>query len=149
MDDEYAEITRQLAVLMRRVGRLHAAGDDLVDRSAYFVLGRLVNGGPARLSALAAELALDLSVVSRQVATLEAAGLVDRAPDPADRRASLITASEAGVEAFDRKRERFVALLRAALKDWSAADRRQFAQLFARFNEAMISTHGSDAWVRR
>ena len=38
------------------------------DRAAYLLLGRIAVDGPGRLSTLAGDLCVDLSVVSRQVA---------------------------------------------------------------------------------
>ncbi len=142
-DDEYQAIGRQLGLFFRRADRFHqsiqldACGRPL-ERAAYGVLARIVSGEPAaRLSALAADLCVDLSTVSRQVAALEAAGLVRRTPDPTDRRASLIEATETGAEVFARNREKWLGALRGLLADWTLAERQEFARLFARLNDAM------------
>jgi DNA-binding MarR family transcriptional regulator len=141
--NEYAAIGRELGMFLRRVNRMHdKRGDSPIagpDRAAYALLGRVAADGPARLSALAGEMCVDLSVVSRQVAALEAAGLVARSPDPADGRASLIAVTEAGKELFDRKREKFQALLRTLLVDWSPAERAEFARLLGLFNAAFAA----------
>jgi DNA-binding MarR family transcriptional regulator len=108
-----------------------------LERAAYGLLGRIAGGGPARLSALAADLCVDLSTVSRQVAALEAAGLVRRASDPSDRRASLIEPTETGAKVFAQNREKWLGALRELLADWTVGERREFARLFARLNEAM------------
>jgi len=93
-ENEYAAIGRELGMFLRRVNRLHDKRSDSPvegpDRAAYALLGRVAADGPLRPSALAGDMCVDLSVVSRQVAALEAAGLVARSSDPADRRASLI-----------------------------------------------------------
>jgi DNA-binding MarR family transcriptional regulator len=142
-DDEYGAIGRELGMLMRRVQRMQDRRSDPgqpgLDRAAYLLLGQLVWEGPDRLSALAAEMCVDLSAVSRQVAALEAAGFVTRTPDPADRRASRIAATEAGTELFLKKRDRFLALLRTLLAGWTAAERANFADLMSRFNRAMAA----------
>jgi DNA-binding MarR family transcriptional regulator len=103
------------------------------------LLGRISTDGPARLSRLAGDMCVDLSVVSRQVAALEAAGLVKREHDPADRRASVITTTDLGADYFNRKREHFRALLRTLLADWTPAERAEFARLMGRFNGAMAA----------
>jgi DNA-binding MarR family transcriptional regulator len=140
-DIEYAAISRELGMFLRRFLRMHEKRGDPdhhgLDRAAFMLLGRIVGEGPARLSTLAADMCVDLSVVSRQVAALEAAGLVERTADPADRRASLITATDTGAKVFARKRERLLSQLRGMLSDWSSAERREFARLFAKFNDAI------------
>src|SRR5262249_30867819 len=61
-NDVHAQIGRQLGLFLRRADRLHAdlrldrPGLDL-ERAAYLLLGRIVAGGPARLSTLADDLA--------------------------------------------------------------------------------------------
>jgi DNA-binding MarR family transcriptional regulator len=141
--DEYAPIARELGMFLRRWSRMPDKRADAhghgLDRAAYLLLGRIVLDEPGRLSTLAGELCVDLSVVSRQVAALEAAGLVTRAPDPGDRRASVITATDAGVELFRRRREQFLVLLRTLLTDWSPAEREEFARLLGRFNGALAA----------
>lgn len=141
--DEYAAISRELGQFMRRMTRVQSKRADpdgpALDRAAFQLLHRLVADGPARLSTLATDMVVDLSVVSRQIAALEAAGLVVRASDPADRRASLIAASDAGTDLFNRKRARFQEWLRTMLADWTEDERTEFARLMKRFNEAMAS----------
>jgi DNA-binding MarR family transcriptional regulator len=141
--DEYAAIGRELGQFMRRMTRVQSKRADpdgpALDRAAFQLLHRLVADGPARLSTLATDMVVDLSVVSRQIATLEAAGLVVRTSDPADRRASLIAASDAGTDLFNRKRARFQQWLRTMLADWTERERTEFARLMARFNEAMAA----------
>jgi DNA-binding MarR family transcriptional regulator len=141
--DEYAAISRELGMFLRRATRLHDKRGDQhgngLDRAAYMLLGRVAADGPLRPSALAELVCVDLSVVSRQVSALQAAGLVARSPDPGDRRASLIAATEAGMELFARKREKFQALLRTLLADWSSGDRADFARLLGQFNAAFAA----------
>lgn len=146
-EDECTAIGRQLGIFLRRADRLHGDvrsgdGEPRLERAAFILLARIATGGPMRLSALAAEMCVDLSVVSRQVAALEAAGLVARTPDPSDGRASLIGATDKGAAVFARKRDRFVGALRELLADWSPAERREFARLLTRFNDAIAARSG-------
>ena len=88
--------------------------------------------GPARLSEVAVCLDLDLSTVSRHVAAFESAGLVTRTVDSDDARARRVELTELGhrvVEAVSSERRR---RLNAALKTWSAVDRRHLADLLGR-----------------
>src|SRR3954451_13952032 len=140
--DDIIAIGRQIGLFFRRAERFHHdvhldhAGKPL-ERAAYGVLGRIASGGPERLSTLAKDICVDLSTISRQVAALEAAGLVRRTPDPGDRRASLIEATQTGAEVFAQNREKWLGALRDLLCDWTAAERQEFARLFARLNQAM------------
>jgi DNA-binding MarR family transcriptional regulator len=142
-DDEYTMLGRELSMFIRRWTRLRERRTDQygygLDRAAFAVLAHVVFDGAARLSALAAGMCVDLSVISRQVAALEAAGLVARTRDPADRRASLIVATEAGMELTERKREQFVTLLRKLLDDWTPDERAEFARLMGRLNGALTA----------
>src|SRR3954452_10091546 len=97
--DDIIAIGRQIGLFFRRAERFHHgihldhAGKPL-ERAAYGVLGRIASGGRDRLWTLAKDICVDLSTISRQVAAREAAGLVRRRTDPADRRPSLIEATE-------------------------------------------------------
>jgi DNA-binding MarR family transcriptional regulator len=144
--DDYLEIGRQFGVFLRRADRFYCdlkvgQGFDL-EKAAYALLGRIVTGGPARLSGLADDMGLDLSTISRQVAALEAAGLVVRTTDSADRRASVIAASETGSEVLLRNQAIWQSALKELLADWTPTERSEFARLFARLNES-IATHSS------
>jgi DNA-binding MarR family transcriptional regulator len=142
-EDEYAVIGRQLVMFLRRWHRMQdKRGGSLgpgLDRTAFMLLSYIAKSGTARLSTLAGEMCVDPSVVSRQVAALEAAGLITRTGDPADRRASVITTSPAGAELFEHHRERFAALLRTLLDDWTPAERADFGRLLGRFNGALAA----------
>ena len=145
--DDYLQIGRQFGLFLRRADRFYCdlkigdAGISL-DRAAYLLLGRIVTDGPARLSVLADDLQLDLSTISRQVAALEAAQLVARTPDSADRRASVIAATEIGTDVYSRNKDIWLAALRDLLADWSPSERSEFARLFTRFNESIAAHAG-------
>lgn len=141
-DAEYAAIGRELSTFVRRTIRMQDKRGDPsgLDRAAYHLLARVALEGPGRLSTIAVDMGVDLSVVSRQVAALEAAGLLIRTPDPADRRASRIAATDAGLDLFARKRAQLATKLRTILADWTEAERIEFARLMRRFNEA-LSAH--------
>jgi len=140
--NEHVAIAHELGVFLRRVERFWAgfrAGKDgpVLERGAYLLLAQLASDGPRRLSTIAEDVCLDLSTVSRQVASLEAAGLVSRTTDPADRRAILVAVTQAGDEVLARNRELRQAALRDLLADWEPTERMQFVRLFGRFNDAM------------
>lgn len=104
-----------LTALKRDISRL-AGFDHPVGLVPLAVVNRLA---PARVKDVARELHVDFSVASRQVAALEAAGYISREPDPADRRAQLVTVTGDGLAALDRAHERIVGVFSAALERWS------------------------------
>ncbi len=76
-----------------------------VSASGSHALDALSRIGSVSLNRLAAELFLDKSTTSRIVTSLERDGLVERAPDPDDRRAVLVGITGAGREIRERIRE--------------------------------------------
>src|ERR671929_457995 len=83
-------------VVARTARRLRQeAGADL-SPSLVSALSSIDRHGPLTPSELAAHERVQRPTATRVLARLEDAGLVDRAPDPADRRSSLISASADG-----------------------------------------------------
>jgi DNA-binding MarR family transcriptional regulator len=120
--------------------RLHGpSGYTVLDRPAYQALWRIVEEGPVRPTTLAGMLEVDLSVVSRQVRSLEDAGFVQRQTDPQDARAALVSATEAGREAFERTKQQRTEVLEEVLSGWPEADRESFIVLLSRFNDQLES----------
>jgi DNA-binding MarR family transcriptional regulator len=72
-----------------------------------------------RPSAVAEELRITQSALSRQVAHAESLGYLQRTPDPEDGRATLLSLTESGSEALRIHREAQLARLRSAISDWS------------------------------
>jgi DNA-binding MarR family transcriptional regulator len=152
--DDHVVIGRQLGLFLRLVERMYADlketanGLDL-DRAAYTLLARIAGEGPARLTTLADDVRLDLSTVSRQVAALEAAGLVTRTTDSSDRRAWVIQATPSGAATFSRNREIWVATMRELFADWTDEERAEFARLFTRLNEAISARNEARGWEHK
>ena len=149
---EYTELDRlsgELFRLTRLIERVHARyaarWSDGVERAAYLLLVRLVTDGPIRLSALAAAVHSDTSTVSRQVTQLVKLGLVERRADPADGRACLLAATEAGEEHFQVKRRLGNESFEALLDGWSDRDRRRLRELVSRFNDDFEHYHLEDS----
>jgi DNA-binding MarR family transcriptional regulator len=141
-DELHLIIGRQLGQFMRRSDRFYTEvkfGGLELERSAFLLLGRINVGGPARLSRLAEDSCLEPSTISRQVAALEAAGLVARTTDTSDRRASVIAATPEGERVYLRSKEVWLGALRDLLADWTPAERSEFARLFTKFNDAIAA----------
>ncbi|NJR80076.1 MarR family winged helix-turn-helix transcriptional regulator [Sphingomonas corticis] len=94
--------------------RLLAASDVKLDRALFPLLSRLALHEPMNTVELANLVGRDHSVVSRQVAKLEALELVERVPDERDRRARLLKPSAAGRELLAR--------VAVARRRWMEAD---------------------------
>ena len=98
--DATVRVLSELALLgpvRREIGRITGDGP----RAGGAVLWHLGKESPLRLSDLAGALHVDLSVASRQVAELVAEGLVERRPDPQDRRACQLHLTGSGRTALD------------------------------------------------
>jgi DNA-binding MarR family transcriptional regulator len=142
-------VSKSLARLERELGRLvhrldkvqlkNATGDETtqLERSSYLILRILHDAGPLRLSALAAQLGLDNSTVSRQVHVLKDHGLVERIDDPEDGRAFLLKVSETGGERFRQTRNSRRSVLLARLNEWDAQDLTDLARLLGKYNDSM------------
>lgn len=145
MDHANSQIEQQMTVLLRRVQRIHistSSGEMDLDRSAYGIMARLADDGPQRLGALASGFGLDPSTITRQVQSLEKAGLASRQTDPADRRASILELTTEGREVLKQTREYRRERLHAVLSDWTDQDRQEFGRLLAKFNESMDTLLG-------
>lgn len=92
--------------------------------AAVMLLSEIERRGESRLSDLAKHRMVGLPVISRQVAELAAAGLIDRRPEPKDGRASLVRVSEEGARQLAHWRRLQVDFLREALAGWNEQDLR-------------------------
>src|SRR4029079_6426222 len=121
-----------------------------------YVLGVLLERGPQRVGEIAQALGTDPSTVSRKVAALVDAGLVERRVDPADGRAHLLAGTTAGEQrcahrprpptaaaaqcGCDVCRHR-IALVASVLSGWPEDSRRQLATLLGQFADG-LQEHG-------
>jgi DNA-binding MarR family transcriptional regulator len=140
MDEANRKVEQQMTVLLRRVQRIHLStsdGDVTLERSAYGIMCQLADEGPQRLGALAAAFGLDPSTITRQVKSLEDAGLAARTTDATDRRASILDLTAEGREILDSTRLHRRTRLYEAMSDWTPAERSEFGRLLERFNAAV------------
>lgn len=143
-EDSTRDATEALFVAIARMVRLlKRVPGTSIDPALQYVLHAISGREPLRLSDLAALVQLDVSTVSRHARALEDVGYVLRTVDPDDRRASLLSTTEAGrqvlEEIFDRRR----ALLDTALAAWSEEDRRDLARLLTRLSDDLDSSSPS------
>ncbi|TCK27442.1 MarR family winged helix-turn-helix transcriptional regulator [Pseudonocardia endophytica] len=131
------DVVRELFLLVRQVKRSaeRHRPEMVVDMAGYHVLVYLNVEGPQRAGELAAAFHSDPSTVSRQVAGLVKAGLVERRADPGDGRASILAATDEGVRVIETERRRRARVIAAVLGGWSAEDRAALTGLLARFRD--------------
>lgn len=118
---------------------MEEAGLDL-DPAFLPLLVRLGAGGAAGVVELAGQFGRDHSTMSRQLARLEAAGLIVRSASETDgrvRTARVTLRGEEAVTALSAARRR---LLDRALADWAPGERETLTRLLGRFADAMKST---------
>lgn len=108
-----SELAARLAslgtVLQRQLARADA-GDGL-SRARLSALSLLVLGGPRTLGGLAASEGVRPPTMTRLVHAMEADGLLERRPNPADGRSIIVAATPAGEAALDLGRARQLAPL--------------------------------------
>lgn len=138
-DEAALELLRQL----RLAGQLQHAWMSQSARlfqlhpASTLLLADLAAHGECRLSDLAKRKMVDISVVSRQIGQLTAAGLVDRRPAPEDGRAALVRVSEYGHAELKRMRKAYLVLFRTALSDWAESDVAALASTIGSMNDAL------------
>ncbi|MCO5968557.1 MarR family winged helix-turn-helix transcriptional regulator [Actinoallomurus soli] len=137
-DQAYNALEHELGVLLRRAralsaGMMREVHPDL-DPAAYGLLVGLRECAPARPSDLADYFKVGKATMSRQLKVLEGLGLIERRPDPDDRRAHLFDLTPEGRCRMDAvsaaRQESFHQLLGA----WPEEDVRVLATMLARFN---------------
>lgn len=129
LEQEIAVLARLLEALNRR--RLYP-----LERSHYLLLLQLAQG-PRRIGDLSKTLALDATTVTRQVAAMEARGLVTRQADPEDRRSALVVQTPEGKTCAAEMRETRKRRIARLVASWDRAEVARFAGYLGRFNDAL------------
>lgn len=108
-------------VLGRLIRRLRAEHGFSLAQGA--VLGRLDREGPQSVSDLAGKERMRPQSMAQTVSDLENEGLVERSPDPDDRRRALISLAEGGRELLAASRQRREGWLERAIEELPDEDR--------------------------
>ena len=134
-------IELEVGALIRRVRRVIAeraqAVHECLQPATFLLLNHLAEKGPLRASTLADHFAMDKASVSRQVQHLLDLGLVDRTPDPADGRATLLSVSDEGLRRLKDVSSHRRKLLDERLADWTDEELADFATVLARYNATL------------
>jgi len=132
------EIVSQMNRQERDEDMLRMAGLTL-ERALFPLLVMVERLGPIGVVDLAARVGRDHTTVSRQVARLEALGLVNRRAGATDQRVREAIISPKGkraTDAVDRARERIAVTL---FQDWSCDDFDRFVRLMGKFADGIAS----------
>lgn len=123
--DTAARLRIAIGRLSRRLRTTAAGSAAGLTPTRISVLLTVVRDGPVRLSALATSESLNPTMLSRVIADLGDAGLLERTNDDGDRRAAWVQATDAGIQLARRMRRERTDAVNAALEELSSADRRQ------------------------
>lgn len=136
------ETTERLVTGMNRLGRALTSSAHRWERLSInmrrvdvTVLRWLSNHGESRPAHIAASLGVNPSVISRQLTSLEAEGLVSRRVDPADGRAGLVQLSDRGVERLTEVNRAYVGYVAHLIEDWDDATVGEAASLLLDLSE--------------
>lgn len=129
-------IQRELTAFARRARSAAARLHPDLPLVSYTLLAHIDYRNGCRATDLAAHYMLDKSTVSRQVASLEKLGLVERHPDPDDQRIQVLHPTAAGTRALASTQSSRRAAYRERLGTWTAGDLEQFAEYLLRYNSA-------------
>ncbi|MCK1803298.1 MULTISPECIES: MarR family winged helix-turn-helix transcriptional regulator [unclassified Brevibacterium] len=114
-----------------------SGGAASLTRTDVWLLERIADCGPARMSALARWQSVDRSTITAQVNRLESNGLITRGPDPADRRAVQVDLTADGHAVMREHRSRLATTMEDLTAAWPAADVTEFGRLLSRFARAL------------
>lgn len=140
-NDDLRAIESEVASLIRRVKRVMGERAREVHPElhpmTYFLLTHLAVHGPMRGADLSDAFGMDKGGVSRQAQALVDMGLVERKPDPEDRRAVLLDASDEGRRRLEEMQRTRQDRFDERLADWTDEDLASFARRLAVYNRAL------------
>lgn len=128
--DVMRDLVRMSRIVTARQGRV-----DDVPPAVLQVLDHLDATGEQRLGGLAVGLGVDLSVASRHAAAAEDSGLLVRRPDPVDRRACLLSVTDAGARTLRANRQQRLRWLLDATPGWTGTDGHELLTLLTKLRD--------------
>lgn len=134
-----ASLTRLMARWSSTATQSAVAADahvdvDPIDVAPLYMLGLR---GPSRAGDLAVALHITRPTMSKQLARLERAALIERDADPDDRRGTVISLTDAGSAAHGRLVARGVEMMHEAIADWPIHEAADFTAQLGRFVDAL------------
>jgi DNA-binding MarR family transcriptional regulator len=136
-----AQMRGAVQIIERWVQRtVHRGTGTLLSPNETHLLSHLAEGPAQRMSSLADRQGVDRSTMSLQIRSLVQRGLIERTPDPTDRRASLIALSEEGREVLEEYVARASQILERTVRGWSDEELERFEQDLSRFAADLTTT---------
>lgn len=134
----------QLVVALYRLGVVQRSiSREGLAEQGFMALALMRRAGPLRVSEIADRLHVDLSVASRQVASLVRSGYAARTADPDDGRAQRVAITPAGARVVRASHERMVGAFAAALPDWSDDELTALAGQLRRLRDDFAAAAGT------
>jgi DNA-binding MarR family transcriptional regulator len=130
---ELLTLVRNLETLGRRSALYRQ-----VDRAGYLALRTLDRLGPVPTNVLADALHLDASTITRQVTALVEDKLVERRPNPADRRSSDLAITELGLAVMAEVGDERQRVLSELFSGWTDHDRRNLGRSLTKLNGSLL-----------
>jgi DNA-binding MarR family transcriptional regulator len=132
------QILEGLSAVTRQVARASGGVDEgpAMTSTQRLALFETAIGGPVRLSELAERMGITAPTASRAVDGLVELGLLERLPDPEDRRAVRIDVTAPGRARIEERLALAAAALEPAAAALSAQDRARLASLLTRLAAA-------------
>ncbi|KQZ75009.1 MarR family winged helix-turn-helix transcriptional regulator [Nocardioides sp. Root151] len=137
--DVFSHSLFRLPRALRTTGHLWVQLPGNLKRADVTLLKVLADHGDCRPGFIAEQINVGPSVISRQLASLDADGLVVRRPDPDDGRAELISLTAAGAERLTALRAAYVSTLRAQFTDWDEVKVLRAARLLDEISDRIAS----------
>lgn len=140
---ERAEAIRGLEIqfsdLFARVRRLYAENAQIIapglQPGSYKLFTMIARRGPLTASIIAERLEIDKAQISRMLRELESFELIERKPDPEDRRSQLISATPEGLRRLETAHSGHHAQFRNTLEAWDVEDIRKLTSLLGALTE--------------
>jgi DNA-binding MarR family transcriptional regulator len=105
----------------------------------YYVLSAALGGQAPNQIEVARRFGIDRTVMVHLLDQMETAGLVERRPDPADRRARMIVATDRGRTAYEEAQARLRTVEEHVLAPLAAAERAAFTQMAHRVVSHLVT----------
>ncbi len=112
------------------------------------LLGKVVFDGPIIPKHLGADLSLPTTTLTAALDRLQARGLIDRRPNPRDRRSVLLEATHAAYPALQRSITGFASAARAMVETLSEIEQNTLTALLRRAIEPLVGQQALSAWSR-
>lgn len=134
------QLERELATLMRLLEAVQRRRLYVLERAHYLILSLLQREGPLSVGETAKRLLLDDSTATRQIAAMEALGLVGKESHPGDARSTVVRATEEGMSRTDEMRVARLDRVDQLFADWSAEERTSCGQVLEHLNASLFES---------